>query len=173
MNWHAIGNALLFQVTWFAAVVWGTPAALAAMVAVVVQIAPRRMLRADATLGAILAAVGLGLDTAWIHFGVLDYRGAAVAPLWIVLLWVAVGMSLNHSLAFLLRMPRFGALLVGPAGAVSYLAGAQFGAVVIPDPAQLVFVVLTWTALFAVLLRRVVPFVNTLYSEGNVHAVRS
>lgn len=173
MSWQMVGNALLFQVTWFAAVLWGTPAALVALVAVVVQIAPRRMLRADATLGAILAAVGLGLDTAWIHLGILDYGGAAVAPLWIVMLWVAVGVSLNHSFAFLVRMPRFGALLVGPAGAVSYLAGAQFGAVVVPDPTQLLLVVLSWTAVFAILLGRVVPFVNALHMERDVNAVRS
>lgn len=173
MNWQAIGNALLFQVTWFAAVLWGTPAALVALIVVVVQIVPRGMLRADATFGAVLAAIGLGLDTAWIHLGILDYHGAAVAPLWIVMLWVAVGVSLNHSFAFLARMPRFGALLVGPAGAVSYLAGAQFGAVVVPDPAQLLLVVLTWTVVFAVLLGRVVPFVNALYMGRDVNAVRS
>lgn len=172
MNWHALGNALLFQVTWFAAVLWGTPAALVALIAVVVQIAPRRMLRADATLGAILAAIGLGLDTAWIHFGVLDYRGAAVAPLWIVMLWVAVGVSLNHSLGFLVRKPWLGALLVGPAGAVSYLAGAQFGAVIVPDPVLLSYVGIAWSALFALLLGLIVPFVNGLYAEGNAHAVR-
>lgn len=173
MNWHAVGNAVLFQVVWFAAVLWGTPAALAALAALVVQIAPRGTLRADATMGAILAAVGLGLDTAWIHLGILDFHGAAVAPLWIVLLWFAVGVTLNHSLAFLMHKPLLGALLVGPGGAVSYLAGEQLGGVIVPDSAHLVVVVVAWTALFAVVLGRVVPLVNASYAQSGEHAVRN
>jgi hypothetical protein len=171
VKWHALVNAALFQATWFAAVLFGTGAALVAAGLLGWHAAARGTAKADLTLAAFLAVIGLGLDTAWIYLGVLDYNGAVVAPPWIVVLWGAVGLSVNHSLSFLQRSPWLAAVLVGPAGAISYLAGAEFGGVVIPQMASLLIVVVVWALLFFLLIDRVVPFFNRLCLDPYVASV--
>ena len=54
-------------------------------------------LRRDAPFVAVLASIGLCLDTFWMYAGVLDYGSAALtlcqsrlAPVWIIMLWLAV-----------------------------------------------------------------------------------
>jgi hypothetical protein len=49
------------------------------------------------------------------------------------MLWLAVGLSIRHSLIFLVNRPLFGALLVGCGSPLSYLTGERFGAVEIPS----------------------------------------
>jgi hypothetical protein len=154
MNRANLVNALLFQAAWFGCVLggsigsirWGAMA-LAGMVAFA---AMRDRLRSD--LGWALAAAGVGfcLDTLWIRIGVLDYSGAGVAPVWIVLLWASVGLSVNHSLAPFVARPWIGGTLAGLSAPVSYLGGERLGAVVVSDPVQLALVAAVWCAVFTV-----------------------
>ena len=51
--------------------------------------------------------------------------GLNIAP-WIVML-LAVGLSIRHSLIFLVNRPVLGALLVGGGAPLSYLTGESFG----------------------------------------------
>jgi hypothetical protein len=103
----------------------------------------------DLVLASVAAVVGFLLETVWIRAGVLDYAGAVVAPAWIVLLWVGVGLTVNHSLAFLQRRPWLGGAMAGATAPLSYLAGERFGAVVVPDPWLLAAVSAAWFLLFA------------------------
>jgi hypothetical protein len=61
---------------------------------------------------------------------------ALLAPAWILAMWVAFAMTLNHSLAFLKTSP-MAALVLGAVGApLAYLAaGRGFGAVEFTPPA--------------------------------------
>ena len=99
--------------------------------------------------------MGLILDSIWIQLGILDFGSSslqlgnlALAPLWIILLWVAVGLSLFEALGFFVRRPLLGAVLVGAAAPLSYSTGAQFGAVVIPSTAMLMVIALVWVLVF-------------------------
>jgi len=144
-------NAALFQLTWFACVlggaagssVWGA-LALASLLAFS---GTRPLLRSDLVLAAGLGVVGLVLDTLWIRTGVLDY-GSAIAPAWIIMLWMGVGLTLNHSLALFAGRPWLGGLMAGAAAPLSYLGGERLGGVEVPDPALLVVVAAAWFALF-------------------------
>jgi len=154
MNVLNLLNAALFQGAWFACVlggavgssVWGAGAvlALAAFAAL------RDRWRTDLVLASIAAAVGFGLDTLWIRAGILDYGGVTFAPAWIVLLWVGVGLTLNHSLALFAPRPWLGGLLAGLGAPLSYLGGERLGAVVVPDPWLLPVISLTWFLVFTV-----------------------
>jgi hypothetical protein len=105
------------------------------------------------------------LDSAWIHLGILDFGeatikvgGFAFAPLWILMLWVAVGLSLFEALGFFVQRPFIGAVIVGATAPLSYATGAQFGAVVISSTASLAVIALVWVIVFGVvfeLARRV------------------
>jgi Protein of unknown function (DUF2878) len=163
-------NAALFQLAWFAAVLGGTVAACAVAVLLLVHAARHGNPKADWTIAAITAALGVGLDTAWIYLGILDYGDAVVAPAWIAVLWAALGVSLNHSLALLQRHPLAGAAAAAVAAPLSYSAGAALGSVEVPDAMALSIVAVAWFGIFAALLGWIVPRVNQLWSEH--HATR-
>ena len=113
-------------------------------------------LREDSPFVVALALIGTCLDTFWNYVGVLDYGSAALtlspgvtlAPVWIIMLWLAVGLSIRHSLIFLVNRPVLGALLVGGGAPLSYLTGERFGAVTIPSTQGLVILALVWMLLF-------------------------
>ena len=96
------------------------------------------------------------------YTGILDYGEAAItlrlgitlAPSWIIMLWLAVGLSIRHSLYFLVTRPLFGALLVGCGSPLSYLTGERFGAVVIPSLEGMVILAVGWVALFFIVFTR-------------------
>jgi hypothetical protein len=154
MNAGNLLNAGLFQVAWFACVLggardvssWGLLSVFALLVYALT--APTR--RSDLSMAAVAAAVGFLVDTLWIRTGILDYHGAAVAPLWIVLLWVGVGLTINHSLSLFKARPWLGGLLAGAGAPFSYLAGERLGAVSVPDPWLLPIISLVWALLFLV-----------------------
>ncbi|MDP0881144.1 DUF2878 family protein, partial [Klebsiella variicola] len=71
------------------------------------------------------------------------------APLWILLLWVALALVINHSMAaFKQRLLLIG-LFGGIGSPMSYLAGARFGAVewLAPAWAVVLAVGLSWALL--------------------------
>ncbi|MFK7915382.1 MAG: DUF2878 domain-containing protein [Pseudomonadales bacterium] len=157
MDRATIINAVLFQATWFACVLggaygWFWPGVLGVL-ALILSLSHSPALRHDALIAMVLMPVGAVLDTIWIKVGILDFNGAAVAPAWIILMWLAVALTVNHSLAFFRDRPLFGALAVLGAAPLSYLAGARLGAVVIPEPALLAVIALTWAVLFYAVFR--------------------
>lgn len=130
-------NFLAFQAVWFVCVFSASEqlpwvGAGAALLFVVATLMVSATPRADAILVTVAVLVGGLLDTLW---GVLDMmRFAAspwgvIAPPWILGLWAAFAMTLNHSLAWL----RFRYVWMGALAAVacplSYYAGQRLGAV--------------------------------------------
>ncbi len=57
------------------------------------------------------------------------WPAADIAPLWILLLWAGLALTLNHSLAWLQSRLWLAALLSGLASPFSYLAAAKLGGV--------------------------------------------
>ncbi|MEJ2132180.1 MAG: DUF2878 domain-containing protein [Gammaproteobacteria bacterium] len=151
MKWT---NAIAFQLTWFACVLggtaWGSVALAALGINAYAASDGRESLRADVKLALVLGAFGWLLDTAWVQLGLLDY-GAATAPVWIVLLWLAVALTLNHSLRFLQGRPVLGGVLAGCAAPGSYLTGESLGAVTVPDNLGLLAIGIAWACIFYIL----------------------
>ncbi len=164
MNLHVVTNAVLLQLTWFAAVFGGTLAAAFACALLAAHVLSRGG-RRDLTLAAIVGAVGLGLDTLWIYSGVLDYHGALLAPPWIVVLWVAVGLSLNYSLSMCIGRPWLGGALAAVVCPLSYLGASGLGALAIPAASSLIVVALGWAVVFSGLFGVVAPFFNRQFEE--------
>ena len=159
---YKVANALMMKGAWLCCVIGGAyygAAALAAMLALSIW---RREITQDLPFVLLLGGIGLCLDTFWMYAGVLDYGqaavmlplGIAVAPVWIVMLWLAVGLSIRHSLYFLVNRPLFGALLVGCSSPLSYLAGERFDAVVIPSVQGLAVLAAVWVILFYLVFQR-------------------
>lgn len=155
-------NFAFFQTLWFACIlgaaqdtVW--PGLVLLVCFMLWQLWPGRRAPGDIGLILICAALGLVLDTLWIRFGLIRYHAAVPyadwAPLWIIVLWITLGLTLNHSLAWM-RRRLWAALMLGAIGSpLSYLAGSRLGAAELPENlmwSMLVFG-LSWGVLVPVL----------------------
>lgn len=132
-------NQGLFQLSWPACVIgasWGTAGWSGSLVVaglVLWQLHPRRRHPNDWRMIFLCLGIGFALDTLWVQAGLLAYAmpwpSAEFAPFWILLLWLAMALVLNHSMSvFKNRLALIG--ILGAVGSpMSYFAGSRFGAV--------------------------------------------
>jgi hypothetical protein len=148
-------NATLFQLTWFACVVEGAAGnpwwGFAGVLALIVYSWSAGSLPRDMRLLALLGLSGFVVDTAWITLGILDYGNYALAPTWIVTLWLGFALTVNHSMGWLQDKPFLAAALAALFAPMTYLAGARFDAVVIADSLGLALISGTWAIMFLLL----------------------
>ncbi len=158
-----IVNAVAFQLVWFAAVIgaaygfgWAGPAAL--LVFAAWQLQPGVRQPGDVTLMLVALMTGFACDTIMVAGGFATYAApfpdAPLAPVWILALWAGFGLTLQHSLAWLVRRPWLAVILGGTLGPLSYL-GAQraFAAVAFAEPRTTAIAVLAllWAIALGVL----------------------
>lgn len=129
-----IANAVSFQLVWFATVAgaaqglwWAGP--LAALLFAAWQVPLSDAPRADLKLMAIAAMAGFAIDTALVFGGLLVFTTPVpwdwAAPVWIVALWVAFALTLNHSLSSLKRRPGLAIALGLLGGPLAYWIAAR------------------------------------------------
>lgn len=161
-------NLAGYQLVWLAAVMWaaaGRPwlAVAVALVFALLQWLASAQRHSDLRLVAAALLLGVVLDGALAAAGILHYASATpalLAPLWILAIWVAFAMTLNHSLGFLRGRSWLAALLGAVGGPLAYLGAADgFGALawVAPRPQALVVLAIGWAiamATLAVLVQR-------------------
>ena len=150
-------NMILFQLCWFAFVAgagrglyWaGFPLLL---VFALWQLRVSPWPRADLALLAIAALLGFSLDSAWVRAGLVEFPPAAGwygwAPPWIVGLWMAFALTLNHSLAFLKRRPLPAVVLGAVGGPLAYWVAANAwnaAVLVAPQSRALLALALGWS----------------------------
>jgi hypothetical protein len=157
-------NALGFQLVWLAAVGgagrgwwWAGPLALA--VFALWQLSVSTQARSDAVLMAAAAVLGFGIDTVWVQSGLMQFAApepfAAVAPVWIVALWMGFALTLNHSMAGLRQHLVFGAALGIVGGPLAYYVAAHaWHAVELASPHWIAYLALAlaWGAVTPLLL---------------------
>jgi len=162
MNRDAVINQVFFQLSWPACVVGAAYGWLWAGFVVVGgmalwQLVSSRRHRLDFRMLAICLPLGFLMDSAWVQLGLLDFATSwpsdQFAPLWILFLWVALALVINHSLsAFKQRL-----IVIGLAGGIgspmSYYAGSRFGAVEWVAPAWQVILAtgLSWAIVLPLL----------------------
>ncbi len=138
-----LATFLIFEAAWFACVLgaahgqmgWGIAAVA---VSIAWQLGGSNRRGVDLTLMAVAFGVGLAWDTLLSQAGLVVYASpaplAAVAPLWILALWIQLGSILREPLRWLHGRPWFGVALGAVGGAVSYAAAARIGACSFRDP---------------------------------------
>ncbi|MEQ1635506.1 MAG: DUF2878 domain-containing protein [Methylococcales bacterium] len=142
MNSEKITNTLLMQSLWFAAVIgaaenipWIAPLLLLLMLMTTIKTDKRVIVDLKLMLVALL--LGFILDTSWINLGWLEFAAnwptPNHAPMWILILWTGLALTLNHSLSWLQAHLFLAGLLGGISSPLSYLAASHFGAVTITD----------------------------------------
>lgn len=162
-------NLVGYQLVWFAAVIgagrghaW--PGVVAALVFVGGQAAMSHARRSDLRLVACALLLGVLIDTLLAQGGWLTYAArwphTNLAPAWILALWAAFAMTLNHSLLVVQRRIGLAAVLGACGGPLSYWGAARgWHAVAFAPPAwwTLVALAMAWAlalALLAVLAQR-------------------
>jgi hypothetical protein len=128
-------NAVLFQIGWFFCVLErGEGATFAAALILITHIMLFRQWKQDLLLALAALTVGLVQENLLFLSGVLATgSGEPAVPLWLVLLWFLMGLTLNHSMSFVMHNPIRAALAGLIFAPLSYLAGERFGAIHIAE----------------------------------------
>ena len=157
-------NLVGYQATWLL-VVWSAGqqrpmiGILACVVFIAVQWLCSRTRAADARVVLAAVACGLVVDGGLAAGGLLKYASATpgqAAPLWIVLLWAAFAMTMNHSMAWFAPRPWLAAVFAAIGGPLAYLGAARgFDAVAFATPilAALAMLAFAWALALPLLLR--------------------
>ncbi len=146
-------NAAAFQLLWFGCVLGAggyghTALAFAAALPLVALSFLSPGPRLDWQLAGICVAAGLLLDNLWVFLDIFDYPDTLYAPMWIGVLWLGFGLTINHSLSWFRDKRLLGPIIVGAWAPVTYLAGQRFGAVSIDNVLLLALVSAAWMILF-------------------------
>lgn len=171
-----LANLLAFQALWLVFVGgagrghWW-PGLLGLMLFLAWQIPRSKWPRADLVLVVVAAVLGALVDTAWVWLG-LRYAEPVphpgLAPIWIVGMWMAFALTLNHSLRFFQHHLAWAALFGLVGGPLAYhVAATQFAAVRFPEPAWPAYLALAlaWAVVTPLLLRLASNLVHRWYRE--------
>ena len=154
-----VGNAVGYQVVWFAAVIgagrglwWPGVAAAAVFVAAQLMLTDRRAVEAKLIVAAVL--VGVVLDGTLAYSGLARFAADGVAlppggaPVWILAIWAAFAVTLRHSMGFMMTRPMVALVLGAVGGPLAYAAaGRGFAAVSFPQMTQAMLVLAVGWAL--------------------------
>jgi len=96
-----------------------------------------RFAKSEILLILIVAILGTACDTAFLNFGLVEYRAGYLslpwlAPPWVTAIWILLAMCINHSLGWLRIHPLVTAVFGGGGGAVSYYAAYHLGVCFFP-----------------------------------------
>ncbi|MDF1630039.1 MAG: DUF2878 domain-containing protein [Alcanivoracaceae bacterium] len=169
-----IGNFILFQALWFAAVLgaaaglhWPAPLALAAL------LGWTRLsggcLRADLRLVLIGLATGMAFEVLLLSSGLIRYElqwWQHMPPLWILCLWAGFAQSFLYSMAWMRKRLVLASLFGGIGSVMSMYAGLRFGAA--QPPVGTLPLLLAYGLGWSVL----VPFLAWLADESRQQSVQ-
>ncbi|MBS7561531.1 MULTISPECIES: DUF2878 domain-containing protein [Pseudomonas] len=126
-----LANALLFQLGWFICVLSGDSAWL--LLGVAILLAHFRWIGSWAGESRMIvgvALIGITLDSFLHWLGVFQFQQVSLLiPLWLMLLWILLGTTLRHCLAWTARPWWLASILGALCGPLSYYAGGRLAGV--------------------------------------------
>ncbi|TDR45846.1 uncharacterized protein DUF2878 [Tahibacter aquaticus] len=147
-------NIAAYQLVWFCAVLGAArgqawPGIAAALLFSIIHLYTSPSRRSDARLIGCALLAGLLIDgglgaSGWAHYAA--DQSDAFAPLWILAIWLAFALTLNHSSAWLQGRPLLGVALGVFGGPLAYLAAERLHAIAFIAPAWrgLLWLALAW-----------------------------
>jgi len=130
-------NMVWMQTLWFVSVVGAAysltwPAFLWFVFFATWQLQITHRQKTDIQLMLVSILIGVILDSAWIKLGWIQFSNPGplsfIAPPWIIILWSGLGLTINHSLAWLQNRLFFAGFIAGIISPFSYLAAQRLGA---------------------------------------------
>ena len=134
---HLINMAWM-QALWFAAVIGAAhkqtwPAVIILLTFAWWQLEPSRRQSSDLQIIPVAVFIGMVLDSSWIKLGWIQFSNPEpvphMAPIWILLLWTGLALTVNHSLGWLQGKLVLAGSVSGLVSPFSYLAAQRLGAV--------------------------------------------
>lgn len=150
-----IANALAYQAVWFAAILWGNPGAVAGCLIILLLLATSECRVDDLKMIGFLMFLGLLVDGTLQQAGFFTFRSPGFPiPFWLLVIWLGLGMTIHHSLAWLKNKLPLAALFGGLGGPAAYWAGTRMGAASFnwPLPVSLLLLAVVWSLLFWVIM---------------------
>jgi hypothetical protein len=156
MPLFSIVNIFVFQAAWFSAAILRDQAFWIMIPLLVLHFYFSPCKRDDLKLILLLLPLGMVVELILILTELVRYSSALVLPIWMVLLWLHLILSFNHSLKWL--QTTYGGLVFvmgGVAGACSYAAASNFGAMQIASPRiyNLIVIALMWSVIVLISTR--------------------
>ncbi len=157
-------NFLLFQLAWFAGILGAAhqvPLIGVAIILVCVLFHLWRLQKSERRSESLFMwqcfFLGTLIDTGLMHAGIMVYASpnpiSFLSPLWMSLLWVALAMTINHSLSWLKDRYLLSVILGAITGPLSYLAGVRMGAGEMPHEVLSLFVLaIVWALAMPLIL---------------------
>ncbi len=145
---------MLFQTVWFLSLFFEAQSVLYTSVIVVLMFALSKQRKLDALLLVKALPIALLCEYLATELNLLEFK-VSPFPLWLVLLWAALILCLNTSMAFITNLKVWQAYLVCLAFApISYYSGAQFGVLDIYTPVWAFWLLYgaLWAAAFSLIL---------------------
>lgn len=120
-------NLFLFQVSWLMASVYHDQATMYLLILVLIHFVVSPSQKQDCYF-LIIALVGWSVDQTLLVLGILTGNG--IIPSYLVVLWIILAVSFNHSLHWLTRLSPFIVALIGAvSGSLSYYGALNLGAI--------------------------------------------
>lgn len=148
-------NLALFQASWFSAALLRDQSILLMLLLLAVHAYLSPSKRADLCVVAVILPVGLIAESLMISTGLMSYQSSWSLPVWMILLWCHLAVSLNHSLAWMKNISViWQAVLASLAGAGSYAAAANLGALQLlhSQVLSLLIIAAIWAILLPVMM---------------------
>ncbi len=164
MSFRALIELLAFQLVWVACALSAASGRTAPALAACGLFTTGILLLSERTtalarLSLMCATIGVAVETLLLQLGaivhVTVWPSAAVAPAWMIGLWIAFGAALPATVRLLGQRAVLNSLPVGAIfGPLAYLAGSRIGALEIaaPMPLSLGLIAFVWAAVLPLLV---------------------
>lgn len=125
-----LANVLLYELIWILCVLGGNKGALAALPLLLGHLVLSHKKRADLQMMGFVLFVGLLIDGTLHQVGLFIFTSPGFPiPFWLMVVWLGLSITPNHSLAWLKNRPLPAALFGALGGPLAYWAGEKLGAV--------------------------------------------
>ena len=123
-------NFIIFQIAWFTAALLRDDSIIVLVLLLIVHGLFSPSKNADLCTVLLLLPVGMVSEMLMISTGLLSYQSELALPIWMILLWIHLCLSVNHSLVWMKKTPViWQSVLAALAGTGSYAAASGFGAI--------------------------------------------
>lgn len=124
-----LANAIAYQAIWFLSILWSNQGALLGCVILLILLVTSDRRKQDIKVMGYMLFLGLLIDGTLQQIGFFTFNNPGVPiPFWLLVVWFGLGMTINHSFAWLKKRLLLASLLGGIGGPAAYWAGVRMGA---------------------------------------------
>lgn len=129
-SWFMFANFLVFQCIWGLSVFGQEKWVSLSLLLLALHFFLSQIKKKDFWTVLFVGISGVFIDSTLTFFNVFVFADNALIPFWLVILWAAFALTLNHSLVWLTKLhPSLQSFLGGVGGTFSYWMGYNLGAV--------------------------------------------